>query len=393
LVLLLPVLLLPACGAKLRGGMSAQDAADKVHSSDTARPERDSGSPPIHDGSSWVLPDGGDATPPWRDGGGTSMIDAGHEPHNPEPVRHRVVRSKESICQRVDILLCEDFDSYDSVAAMHDARIWTLYPRDRYVDSDPGRRLVREPVETIGVRGQQYRIQTPENPRWQDCEPPGGSSQDAFHYLCESIRTGGGRAQPCPGYEQVYVRFYVRYAEDYFAGCAQHGTSLKGCNSDDQGDCAATAGTTPTGHDFFTAVLDPAGLGPGWYDPENPSTHPDAPRPIGHYRFYSYHYLKKNRWGERFTPEEPFVPEPGRWHVVEYMVKMNTPGTADGEQAYWVDGVKYAHFREMSWRLTRDLQINRFSLSNFIHYSPKVNTIYFDNLVISTNYVGPIRDG
>ena len=100
-------------------------------------------------------------------------------------------------------------------------------------------------------------------------------------------------------------------------------------------------------------------------------------------------------WGNSFMPEPPVVPERGRWYAMEMMIQANTPGKADGRQAFWVDGKKVGDFGGIEWRATADLQANAFWLMSYVteHSAKtnKVNRVWFDDVVVATEYIGPIR--
>jgi hypothetical protein len=85
------------------------------------------------------------------------------------------------------------------------------------------------------------------------------------------------------------------------------------------------------------------------------------------------------------------------------MLKANSsPDKADGEQAFWVDGELYGRFGGFRWRTSDKLKINSFWL---LYYNtdqaaahnkdpePKnrVMQVWFDDIVLATEYVGPIR--
>jgi hypothetical protein len=42
--------------------------------------------------------------------------------------------------------------------------------------------------------------------------------------------------------------------------------------------------------------------------------------------------------------------QPGTWHELQYRLKLNTPGSADGVLEYWVDGVKKAEYTDVNYR-------------------------------------------
>jgi hypothetical protein len=43
-------------------------------------------------------------------------------------------------------------------------------------------------------------------------------------------------------------------------------------------------------------------------------------------------------WGNSFRVENQPNIEKGKWICLEFMLRHNTPGEGNGEQAFWVDG-------------------------------------------------------
>lgn len=184
-----------------------------------------------------------------------------------------------------------------------------------------------------------------------------------------------------PGYDQVYVRWYCRFADDFDQGNHMHFCHLLANRQDNKWSAFGKAGVKPAGDDFFTVGLEP------WRDWGN------NPAP-GEMMFYSYHMdmpidpKMGKYWGEMFRPSPQFVPERGRWYCMELMVKANTPGQADGEQAFWIDGELKGKNGGIRWRNTADLKINAFWLMLYVHNSPRVNRVWFDDVVIDDEYIG-----
>jgi len=187
-----------------------------------------------------------------------------------------------------------------------------------------------------------------------------------------------------PGYDQVYARWYCRFAEDFDQGNHMHFVHLLANRADNRWSAFGKAGQKPAGDDFFTTGLEP------W---RNWGRHP-AP---GELMLYTYHMdmpidpKMGKYWGEMMRPEPSVLIERGRWYCLEMMVKANTPGKADGEQAFWVDGKRIGHFTGIRWRDTADLKINDFWLMLYVHNSPKVNRVWFDEVAIGTEYIGPLE--
>lgn len=206
-----------------------------------------------------------------------------------------------------------------------------------------------------------------------------------------------------PGYDQVYVRFYVKFAEDYQYD--HHFVHLLGNHRTNRWSGFGKAGVKPDGT-YFTTGMEP------WFAwGKNP--------PPGEVSFYSYFLDMKEDvkmhkyWGNSFFPPGPdagvaasphrYIPQRGKWECWEFMVKCNTPGERDGEQAMWINGEKLGHFKSILWRNTSDVRANCLWL---MHYGfdpgdptkefwrkqggePMRDTVWFDDVVVSTEYIGP----
>jgi hypothetical protein len=95
-------------------------------------------------------------------------------------------------------------------------------------------------------------------------------------------------------------------------------------------------------------------------------------------------------WGNHFYPDKPVNIERGRWYCFEMLVKANEPGKTDGEQAVWIDGQEIMRVGGLRWRDTSDLKVNMLIAGLYIHYCEKDCTYWLDDLVISTEYIGPM---
>jgi hypothetical protein len=99
-----------------------------------------------------------------------------------------------------------------------------------------------------------------------------------------------------------------------------------------------------------------------------------------------------NYWGNSFLPEPQDVIPKDRWICAEFMLKHNNPGHPDGEQAFWIDGHLLGHWRGMNWRKTDSLQANALTLESYVTdrwTRNPTNIVYFDNLIIARQYIGP----
>jgi hypothetical protein len=97
-------------------------------------------------------------------------------------------------------------------------------------------------------------------------------------------------------------------------------------------------------------------------------------------------------WGNGFRPEEqPNIPR-GRWICAEFMLKHNTPGEPDGEQAYWIDSELRGHWTGINWRKTARLRAGALTLEAYVTdrwTKNQTNIVEFDNVVIASEYIGP----
>jgi len=99
-----------------------------------------------------------------------------------------------------------------------------------------------------------------------------------------------------------------------------------------------------------------------------------------------------NYWGNFFqpTPEQRLVPERGRWYCLEQMIRVNDPGQANGEMAAWIDGELYIHATGFRWRTTAEVRLKRASFGIYVHAATRENRVWYDDIVLSTGYVGPV---
>jgi hypothetical protein len=126
---------------------------------------------------------------------------------------------------------------------------------------------------------------------------------------------------------------------------------------------------------------------------------------------YVYHPDQRDVWGDHFFPNgvvSPFtatpgnfgssfvarpdvVPQLGRWHAYELMVKLNTPGQRDGRIAMWLDGKLVADFPNLRLRETTALKIDQFDVD--LHVKSNTSSVarkWIDNVVAATSYIGPM---
>ncbi len=247
------------------------------------------------------------------------------------------------------------------------------------------------------------------------------------------------------GYEQLFLRFYVKFAEDY--GLNHHFTSLSGA-IDPTPWPVGSAGQKPT--ESFSSTIDQLTINVNLTGP--------ATTPPGYWMFYSYwpemHSWqtvegdsdgRPNAWyGNNFMPNKPVPVKRGEWQCVEIMIRLNSsPDKADGAHAFWIDGELVGHwdpkeknpvegywirdkwrhdpthanaqpFPGFKWRTIEDperfeqLKINILRLQNYVSNTSWENmekysgnnpgflinlqeaTVWKDHVVVATEYIGPM---
>jgi hypothetical protein len=196
---------------------------------------------------------------------------------------------------------------------------------------------------------------------------------------------GGGLTKWFEPAERIFVRFYVRFDP----GCdyVHHFVTLranKGLQGGDKWSGFGGAGLRPAGDERFSTAFEPWGNWGRWPAP-------------GKWNFYSYwHEMQVSPdgkyWGNSFLPEPQEVIPKDRWICAEFMLKQNSPGQPDGEQACWIDGRLLGHWRGIKWRKNESLKANALTLESYVTdrwTKNRTNIVYFDNLVIAREYIGP----
>jgi hypothetical protein len=196
--------------------------------------------------------------------------------------------------------------------------------------------------------------------------------------------TGGGLTKWFESADRLFMRFMVRF--DGECDYVHHFCTLRanrGLRGADRWSGFGGAGVRPKGDERFSTALEPWGNWGRWPAP-------------GQWNFYSYwHEMEASRdgkyWGNAFRPAAQPDIRKGEWISAEFMLKHNTPGKADGEQAYWIDGELRGHWRGINWRRDSGLMANAFTLESYVtdRWTKQVtNVVEFDNVVIAREYIG-----
>lgn len=279
----------------------------------------------------------------------------------------------------VGILLTLPMPSF----AAEQTGIAKLYANDKDIEKDSRVLFVEAfesgTVEQIGVRWGQ--ISRKENFSFSDDISDASPGTKSIH-----IKQNGHLFTHPEGVDTMFARFYVKFHEK--TGYVHHFVHLV-ADADPKPWPKGGAGQTPAGDNKFSTGIEPTGRW-GKYAPP------------GVWNFYSYWHEMKTTWGSVYNGRQEPI-EPGRWYCVEVMLKSNSaPDKSDGEQAFWVDGELYGRFDGFPWRTTNDLKINSFWLLFYNteqparhnkdpHPEDRIMEVWFDDIVIATEYIGPIN--
>lgn len=186
------------------------------------------------------------------------------------------------------------------------------------------------------------------------------------------------------GFDRLSMRCYIKFASDYDQGNLNHvGGGLAAVAGSNRWAGMGSAGIRPRGDDRFNCRFEP------WRDWGR------LPAP-GYMFLYTYWMdMRRDRdgnyWGNMLGPasEDRVVLHRDRWYCLEHMIQANTPGQANGELAAWIDGKLYIHYTGIRWRASAEVKLKRFSIDLYVHQAERDNTVWYDDVVLSTGYVGP----
>ena len=303
------------------------------------------------------------------------------------------------------------------------------YPGDAGIAADPAvvfaENFEEGAIEELGQRWHNVSNKDGKVLAFHDSVPSASSGKRSLQMTATRGENSGGHLFKVlrPGRDRLFLRFYVKFAADN--GFNHHFVSLGG-EIDPPPYPVGRAGLRPA--NTWNTGIEPAGAFP----------------PPGIWHFYTY-WPEMRSWqnpdgtgtsfyGNDFQPKEPVAVPRDQWIPVEIMVKMNSsPEEHDGEQAFWIDGKLAARFAPGSvtgywlrdifridqekgqpfegfrWRQDMRLNVNKLWLSHYVsetafersgkyatgHPDFKVNTqtntVWFDDLVVSAEYIGPIQ--
>lgn len=299
------------------------------------------------------------------------------------------------------------------------------YPGDVGIADDP-RVVFAEnfEVDSVATLGQRWEtVRDAEIMQLAD-EVPSTSSgkQSLLMSQRQELGTGGDLYRRLDdGYEQLFVRMYVKFAEDcepihHFGTCA-------GGNNPSTPWPSVRAGQPTDGDKSFWVGIEPFGRSWQW-------------------DYYTYWCEMRGSpprgqtWGNSFINDEMLQVRRGEWTCVEFMIKMNDVGDTNGELALWVDGKQVSHlgqgfprgkwtfdkfvpgasgegvrwnhsqgdreyfttesggdpFEGFRFRTSKELNINFLWLYVYITKGTEghANRVWFDDVIVATDYIGPV---
>ncbi|MCF7810633.1 T9SS type A sorting domain-containing protein [bacterium] len=201
-------------------------------------------------------------------------------------------------------------------------------------------------------------------------------------------------------FDTLYVRYYVKFAVTqhpihHFVWFGGMKPLLRWPNPH--------AGEKPEGNDRFSTELVPL---PNFRSVWTPYTYWMNMR-----RVVSPYYF-----GNIFISDPPKELVCGEWMCIEQMIMLNTPAdSSNGEQAFWINGELILHlgkgfpngfwtwnqfnvfkdstsFEGFQWRNDEELKINYLWIQYYMQEGERGqrDTCWFDEIVVSTEYIGPL---
>jgi hypothetical protein len=306
------------------------------------------------------------------------------------------------------------------------AGIASEYPRDQGIDRD--RRVVFaenfEEPSVVALKQRWQSVKSPEIMEFSRDVPIDSDGERSLLLTHTGGKGDGGHLyrNVAPGHDKLHARFYVKFDPDC-APIHHLGTNIGGYNPPTPWPQGG-AGLRPRGDKAFTVGVEPFGASWVW-------------------DYYTYWCEmrgsppKGQTWGNSFIRDPRLKVERGRWICVELMVKLNDPEDSNGEMALWIDGKQVSHlgkgfpngkwvfdkfipgdggdavrwndakggpehfdvpnggrpFEGFRWRTTRELSLNYLWVYLYITQAPagQVSRVWFDDIVVATEYIGPIQ--
>ncbi|HKG90464.1 MAG TPA: Ig-like domain-containing protein [Gemmatimonadaceae bacterium] len=197
----------------------------------------------------------------------------------------------------------------------------------------------------------------------------GGTRYLEITYPAGNSEGGGWLTKFFTGSDSVHFSYWVRFPTTWTGGSYLMGLYA----SSSQWGSFGKAGICPNGSDYTNHFLYVDGSG-------NP----------GPLTFYTYHMDMQggcygDTGGGRATYGSGRVMSRGVWHKVELQVRLNTPGSANGWERMYIDGVMQGEWRNLRQRTTTGIKINALQITaNLSGGNSTQRTINIDDVNVTT---------
>lgn len=296
------------------------------------------------------------------------------------------------------------------IAAAADAGIAALYPGDHNIASDPAVIFADDfesytsPAQITSKWDDAYQL-----PNIRIATEPGnffaGTKALEFQLPISATEVANSlKKQISPEQDTVFFRAYTKFDSGYSVNGSNHNGLRLSAKYPGPGIIPPADGTG-----FFLFLLQnnimgtslPGETAPGYshiyaYWPKQRSAFGDHWYPDGMVKPYSTDIGNEGDWVAfpseypDFKPMPNFLPQRNRWYCYELMVRANTPGRSDGEVKYWIDGDLVSDFPNLNIRSLSTLKIDEAHIGLHALHSERVNKKWYDNVVIATQYIGPM---
>jgi hypothetical protein len=306
------------------------------------------------------------------------------------------------------------------------AGIASRYAHDRGIGEDPAvifnEDFEQASLERIGLRWDTVRNVEVMSLSSDIPSGSGGKQSLLMSQLAEKGTGGDLYRQLGDGYDKLYTRMYVKFADD--CEPVHHFGTCVGGNNPATRWPSVRAGQPTKGDESFWLGVEPFGSRWQW-------------------DYYTYWCDMRGSpprgqtWGNSFIHDDTLKVRRGQWTCIEVMVRINDVGDTNGELALWIDGRQVSHlgkgfprgkwvfdkflpgqegdgvrwnqttgdreyfktsaggdpFEGFRFRTAEPLQVNFLWLYLYITKGTRghANRVWFDDVVLATEYIGPLQ--
>ena len=284
----------------------------------------------------------------------------------------------EGIEKDPDVLVAEDFESYESASDLRGSR-WT-----GATTASGNLRIANEPGNFYaGKKALEMRLPIS---------------------ATETLNTLGKHFDAANEQAVLYIRTYTKFDAGFDVRTSSHN------------------GIKISAHHPGGSGTNPPPDGSGWFTfscqnnmARGVPHYPNEQQP-GYGQIYAYWPKQKSRYGDHWYPDGWVKPggnslwlrhqdqypdfkvmpnwqaPRGEWFCYELMVKANTIGKNDGEVAFWVDGKLTGRFPNLFLRSLDSIKIDHVRLVlHAVNNRYRVQYKWYDNVVIAKSYIGPMK--